>query len=90
MAATAPPVRVADELSILKDQLYSACQDAFPGDYDKTLSQDDLMGLDVIPPKDIKKLMDVVSILTKERLFAPVNHHSGLAWRVRTEAEAAK
>ncbi|RYP33457.1 hypothetical protein DL767_004735 [Monosporascus sp. MG133] len=88
--ASSQAVRVGEELHILKDQLYEACQQAFAGDYERALSQDDLMGLDIIPPKDIKKLMDVVSLLTRERLFAPVNLHSGLAWRMRPETEAAK
>ena len=83
-------VRLNEELSILKDQLYDSCHEAFAGDYEKALSQDDLMGLEVIPPKDIKKLMDVISLLTRERLFAPVHLHSGLAWRMRPVAEAAK
>lgn len=83
-------VKLAEELQLLKDQLYDACHDAFAGDYEKPLSQDDLMGLEVIPPKDVKKLMDVISLLTRERLFAPVHLHSGVAWRMRPEAEAVK
>lgn len=90
MASSSQGVRLNDELHILKDQLYDACHDIFAGDYEKPLSQDDLMGLEVIPPKDVKKLMDVISLLTRERLFAPVHLHSGLAWRMRPEAEAAK
>ena len=88
--ASSSAVRLNDELSILKDQLYDACHEAFAGDYEKPLSQDDLMKLEVIPPKDVKKLMDVISILTRERLFAPVHLHSGLAWRMRPEEEANK
>lgn len=90
VSSSSQAVRQADELQILKDQLYDACHDAFAGDYEKPLSQDDLMALEVIPPKDVKKLMDVISLLTRERLFAPVHLHSGLAWRMRSEAEAAK
>ncbi|OTA90707.1 hypothetical protein M434DRAFT_364782 [Hypoxylon sp. CO27-5] len=79
-----------DETSILKNQLFAACQDACSDNPDKLFSQEDLMALDVVPPKDVKKLLQIIQILTRERLFAPVHFHSGLAWRVRPEEEAAK
>ncbi|KAI5865677.1 RNA polymerase Rpc34 [Durotheca rogersii] len=79
-----------DETSILKDQLYAACEDACGEDPDRLFSQDDLMGLGVVAPKDVKKLLQIIQLLTKERLFSPVHFHSGLAWRIRPEAEAAK
>ena len=79
-----------DETSILKTQLYAACVDACSDTPDRLFSQEDLMSLDVIPPKDVKKLLQIIQILTRERLFAPVHFHSGLAWRIRPEAEAEK
>ncbi|KAI2467102.1 RNA polymerase Rpc34 [Annulohypoxylon bovei var. microspora] len=79
-----------DETSLLKTQLYTACEDACSGDPNRLFSQEDLMTLDVVPPKDVKKLLQIVQLLTRERLFAPVHFHSGLAWRVRPEAEAVK
>ncbi|KAI0000231.1 RNA polymerase Rpc34 [Xylariaceae sp. FL0662B] len=79
-----------EETSILKTQLYNACEDAASSDPDRLFSQDDLMALDVVPPKDIKRLLQIVQLLTNEHLFAPVHFQSGLAWRVRPEAEAAK
>ncbi|KAI0383653.1 RNA polymerase Rpc34 [Hypomontagnella monticulosa] len=79
-----------DETSILKTQLYAACEDACSDTPDRLFSQEDLMSLDVIPPKDVKKLLQIIQILTRERLFAPVHFHSGLAWRIRPEAEAEK
>ncbi|KAH7034586.1 RNA polymerase Rpc34 [Microdochium trichocladiopsis] len=88
MAATS--LRGSEELSLLKTQLYTACEEAFGADYDKPMTQDDLFGLEVVPPKDIKKLMEVITALTHERLLVPVNLHSGLAWKLRAEAEAAK
>ncbi|KAJ1330850.1 DNA-directed RNA polymerase III subunit RPC6 [Microdochium nivale] len=88
MAATS--LRLSEELSLLKTQLYTACEETFGADYDKPMTQDDLFGLEVVPPKDIKKLMEVITALTHERLLVPVNLHSGLAWKLRAEAEAAK
>ena len=85
MAASA-----AGELSLLKEQLYAACEDAFNADYDKPMTQEDLMGLEIVPPKDIKKLMDIITALTHDRLLVPVNLHSGLAWKLRAQSEAAK
>ncbi|KAI1765631.1 RNA polymerase Rpc34 [Hypoxylon sp. FL1150] len=79
-----------DETSILKSQLYDACQDACASNPEKLFSQEDLMGLNVLPPKDIKRLLQLIQLLTKERLLAPVHFHNGLAWRLRTEADAAK
>ncbi|KAL7620887.1 34-kDa subunit of RNA polymerase III (C), partial [Parahypoxylon ruwenzoriense] len=79
-----------NETLILKDQLHAACEDACSEEPNRLFSQEDLMALNVIPPKDVKKLLQIVQLLTNERLFAPVNFHSGLAWRVRPEAEAAK
>ncbi|KAI0396434.1 RNA polymerase Rpc34 subunit [Xylariaceae sp. FL0594] len=79
-----------EQTALLKTQLYAACEDACSGDPDRLFTQEDLTALDVIPPKDIKKLLQIIQILTNERLFAPVHLHSGLAWRLRPEAEAAK
>ncbi|KAI2604516.1 RNA polymerase Rpc34 [Hypoxylon fragiforme] len=79
-----------DKTSILKDQLYAACEEACKDNPDRLFSQEDLTALNVVPAKDVKKLLQIVQILTKERLFAPVHFHSGLAWRLRPEAEAAK
>lgn len=89
MATTTSQAR-SEELSLLKTQLYTACEETFGADYDKPMTQDDLFGLEVVPPKDIKKLMEVITALTNERLLVPVNLHSGLAWKLRAEAEAAK
>lgn len=86
----AASLRVSEELSLLKTQLYTACEETFGADYDKPMTQDDLFGLEVVPPKDIKKLMEVITALTHDRLLVPVNLHSGLAWKLRAEAEAAK
>ncbi|KAI1812114.1 RNA polymerase Rpc34 subunit [Poronia punctata] len=79
-----------DQTSLLKMQLYAACEEACSGDPDRLFTQEDLTALDVVPPKDLKKLLQLIQILTNERLFAPVNLQSGLAWRLRPEAEAAK
>ncbi|KAI1479162.1 hypothetical protein K445DRAFT_53891 [Daldinia sp. EC12] len=79
-----------EQTSILKNQLYAACEDACRDNPERFFSQEDLMTLDVVPPKDVKKLLQIIQILTRERLFAPVHFHSGLAWRLRPEAEAAK
>ncbi|KAI1384340.1 RNA polymerase Rpc34 [Hypoxylon trugodes] len=79
-----------DQTSILKDQLYVACEDACSHDPEKLFSQEDLMGLNVVPPKDVKKLLQIIQLLTKERLFVPVHFHNGLFWRVRSESDAAK
>ncbi|KAI1163217.1 RNA polymerase Rpc34 subunit [Nemania serpens] len=79
-----------EQTALLKTQLYAACEEACTGDPDRLFTQEDLTGLDVIPPKDIKKLLQIIQILTNERLFAPVHLHSGLAWRLRPEAEATK
>ncbi|KAI6082487.1 RNA polymerase Rpc34 [Hypoxylon rubiginosum] len=79
-----------DETSILKSQLYEACRDACATEPDKPFSQEDLQRLNVLPPKDIKRLMQLIQLLTKERLLAPVNFQHGLAWRLRSEADAAK
>ncbi|KAI4865519.1 RNA polymerase Rpc34 [Hypoxylon rubiginosum] len=79
-----------DQTSILKSQLYDACQDACSNNPDKLFSQEDLMGLGVLPPKDVKKLLQIIQLLTKERLLAPVHFHNSLAWRLRSEADAAK
>ncbi|KAI2604637.1 RNA polymerase Rpc34 [Hypoxylon sp. NC1633] len=79
-----------DAISILKHQLYSACLDICNESPEKLFSQEDLMSLDIVPPKDVKKLLQIVQSLTKERLFAPVHFHSSLQWRVRREDEAAK
>ncbi|KAI1500232.1 DNA-directed RNA polymerase III subunit RPC6 [Biscogniauxia marginata] len=79
-----------DDTSGLKTLLYSTCEEAANGIPDKLFTQEDLMALDVIPPKDVKKLLKIIQLLTDERLFAPVYMPSGLAWRLRPEAEAAK
>ncbi|KAI1374339.1 RNA polymerase Rpc34 [Hypoxylon crocopeplum] len=79
-----------DETSILKTQLYAACEMACGDNPNRLFSQEDLMALDVVPPKDVKKLLQIIQILTRERLLAPVHFQSSLAWRVRPEAEAAK
>ncbi|KAI0474148.1 RNA polymerase Rpc34 subunit [Xylariaceae sp. FL0804] len=79
-----------EQTQLLKTQLYSACEDASAGDPDKLFTQEDLVALDVVPPKELKKLLLVVTLLTNEKLFAPVHLQSGLAWRLRPEAEAAK
>ncbi|KAI2640993.1 RNA polymerase Rpc34 subunit [Xylaria nigripes] len=79
-----------ESTALLKTQLYAACEEACSGDPDRLFTQEDLTALDVVPPKDIKKLLQLIQILTNERLFAPVTLHSGLAWRLRPEAEAAK
>ncbi|KAI1638945.1 DNA-directed RNA polymerase III subunit RPC6 [Biscogniauxia mediterranea] len=79
-----------EDISALKTQLYSSCEEAANGDPGKLFTQDDLMALDVIPPKDVKKLLKIIQVLTDERLFAPVYMPSGLAWRLRPQAEAAK
>ncbi|OTB02656.1 hypothetical protein M426DRAFT_74437 [Hypoxylon sp. CI-4A] len=77
-----------DKTAILKDQLFAACEESCSDDPNKLFSQEDLMALNVVP--DVKKLVQIIQILTKERLFVPVHFQSGLAWRVRPEAEAAK
>ncbi|KAI0203543.1 RNA polymerase Rpc34 subunit [Astrocystis sublimbata] len=74
----------------LKAKLYAACGDACSSDPDRLFTQEDLTALDVVPPKDIKKLLQLIQSLTNEKLFAPVHLQSGLAWRLRPEAEAAK
>ncbi|KAJ3565403.1 hypothetical protein NPX13_g7517 [Xylaria arbuscula] len=79
-----------DETAALKEQLYAACEEACSSDPDRLFTQEDLTALDVIPPKDIKKLLLLIQILTNERLFAPVHLHSGLAWRLRPKTEADK
>ncbi|KAI1076243.1 RNA polymerase Rpc34 subunit [Whalleya microplaca] len=79
-----------EETSLLKTQLYNACEDAASGDPDRLFSQDDLVALEVVPPKDVKRLLQIIQLLTNEHLFAPVHFQSGLAWRVRPEPEAAK
>lgn len=79
-----------EQMVLLKTQLYAACEEACSDDPDRLFTQEDIMALEVIPPDEIKKLMQVVTILTNERLFAPVHLHSGLAWRLRPEAEATK
>ncbi|TRX95042.1 hypothetical protein FHL15_004127 [Xylaria flabelliformis] len=79
-----------EQTTLLKGKLYAACEEACSSDPDRLFTQEDLTALDVIPPKDIKKLLQLIQILTNERLFAPVHLHSGLAWRLRPEAEAAK
>ncbi|ORY57763.1 RNA polymerase Rpc34 [Pseudomassariella vexata] len=85
-----------DQTSILKDQLYSACEQKLDPDgegekaYDRLFSQDDLFSLDVVPPKDLKTLMKLISMLTNDYLFIPVNTNNGPAWRLRPEIEAAK
>jgi DNA-directed RNA polymerase III subunit RPC6 len=81
---------MAEQTAILKMQLYAACEEACTGDPDRLFTQEDLLALDVIPPKEIKQLAQIIQILTNERLFAPVQLHSGVAWRLRPEAEAAK
>ncbi|KAI1259911.1 RNA polymerase Rpc34 subunit [Xylariaceae sp. FL1019] len=75
---------------LLKTQLYEACKAAASSHEIKLFTQDDLINLDVVPPKDIKKLTDLIQMLTRERFFAPVAAQSGLAWRLRTEDEVAK
>ncbi|KAI5922084.1 DNA-directed RNA polymerase III subunit RPC6 [Camillea tinctor] len=79
-----------EDTSTLKTQLYSSCEETANGDPGKLFTQEDLMALDVIPPKDVKKLLKIIQVLTDERLFAPVYMPSGLAWRLRPQAEAAK
>ncbi|KAI0509108.1 RNA polymerase Rpc34 subunit [Xylaria bambusicola] len=79
-----------EDTAALKTQLYAACEEACSSDPDRLFTQEDLTALDIIPPKDLKKLLQLIQILTNERLFAPVHLHSGLAWRLRPEAEAAK
>ncbi|KAI1404289.1 RNA polymerase Rpc34 [Hypoxylon fuscum] len=75
-----------EETKLLKDALYDACQET----PDKLFSQDDLMALDIVPQSDIKKLLQLVSLLTKERLLFPVNLHNSLAWRAASKADVAK
>ncbi|XXH06173.1 Hsp90 cochaperone [Hypoxylon texense] len=82
--------KMDDQTSILKSQLYDACQDACSNNPEKLFSQEDLTGLGVVPPKDVKKLLQIIQLLTKERLLAPVHFHNSLAWRLRSEADAAK
>ncbi|KAI1177256.1 RNA polymerase Rpc34 subunit [Nemania sp. FL0916] len=79
-----------EDTASLKTQLYAACEEACSGDPDRLFTQEDLTALDVVPPKDIKKLLQLIQHLTNERLFAPVHLVSGLAWRLRPVAEAAK
>ncbi|KAI0020781.1 RNA polymerase Rpc34 subunit [Xylariomycetidae sp. FL0641] len=79
-----------EQTALLKTQLYAACEDACNLEPDRLFTQEDLMGLEVVPPKDLKKLVQIISQLTAERLFAPVHLHSGVAWRLRPQAEAAK
>lgn len=78
------------QTSVLKTQLYAACEEACGDEPDRLFTQEELIGLEVVPPKEVKKLLQIVTILTNERLFAPVHLHSGIAWRLRPEAEAAK
>ncbi|KAH8681887.1 RNA polymerase Rpc34 [Xylariales sp. PMI_506] len=84
-----------DKISILKDQLYAACQSQLDGDDEKAynskvFTQEDLQNLDVIPPKDLKTLAQVIHELTEEYLFIVVNTQYGAAWRLRQESEALK
>lgn len=79
---------------VLKDQLYYACQAQLPGDddaaYEQVFTQEDLQGLDVVPPKDLKTLMGLVQALTNDMLFIPLSTAHGPVWRLRPEKEAAK
>ncbi|KAI0170010.1 RNA polymerase Rpc34 [Hypoxylon sp. FL1284] len=76
--------------SLIKSHLYDACQDACRSNPDKLFSQEDLMELGVVPPKDVKTLLQIIQLLTSERLLAPVHLHNSLAWRLRSKADAAK
>ncbi|CAJ2500787.1 Uu.00g036400.m01.CDS01 [Anthostomella pinea] len=77
-----------EQTSLLKTQLYAACEDALTRDPDRVFTQNELMGLDVV--QDAKMLLQLIIPLQKEKLFAPVQFEGGTAWRLRSEAEAAK
>ncbi|KAI0127077.1 RNA polymerase Rpc34 [Xylariales sp. AK1849] len=83
-----------DKYAIAKDRLYDACKDKLDGDdekaYLKVFTQEDLQGMDVIPPKDLKTLVTVIGMLTDEFLFIVVNTPYGTAWRLRPDSEAIK
>ncbi|KAI1864104.1 hypothetical protein JX265_007401 [Neoarthrinium moseri] len=85
----------ADKISVLKDLLYDACKEKLDGDDEKAyhqqlFTQEDLLGLGVIPPKDLRTLVQVIRELTEDFLFITVNSTHGTSWRLRPEEEARK
>ncbi|KAL9944510.1 34-kDa subunit of RNA polymerase III (C) [Verticillium nonalfalfae] len=89
--STATPASSATDptkLEVIKQAIYEACQNN--GGEDQLYTQDDLLELDVIPNRDASLLLKALQSLSNEKLLNAVATQSGLAWRWRPKAEAAK
>ncbi|CRK43575.1 hypothetical protein BN1723_016216, partial [Verticillium longisporum] len=89
--STATPTSSATDptkLEVIKQAIYEACQNN--GGEDQLYTQDDLLELDVIPNRDASLLLKALQSLSNEKLLNAVATQSGLAWRWRPKAEAAK
>lgn len=82
------------KISVLKDLLYTACVEKLGGndekDWQRVFTQEDLQNIGVIPPKDLKTLVQVIRDLTDEFLLITIATAHGTAWRIRPESEAIK
>lgn len=69
--------------------LYNWCQANF--DEGHILSQNDLLGGDIIPNKDMDLLMKVVQSLIDQRLFRTHELRTGgIGWKIESQANAEK
>lgn len=87
----AAPNSEADQakLQIFKDELYDTIREH--GSETRVFSQADLKGLGVIPNNDVRILVDVIQMLTNEKLLIGVHLPGGeLGWKWRSREDAKK
>jgi hypothetical protein len=77
------------KVEILKDALYEEMLQH--GSSERLYTQNDLIGLNIIPRNDLMLLLKVVQGLCDERLLvAATDNRTGICWRYRSREDAKK
>lgn len=86
MASAGPSGGSVTELA---SSLYDACVSKFPADHN--LSQQDLLGLDIIPKNDLTLLLQCTQSLVNQNLLRLLQtRNDKLAWKIIPREDAEK
>ena len=94
MTSTPEPSTAADaarpsSIKELADALYAECLRRL-GDDNKQFYQDDLLGMNVIPNRDVDRLSACINLLTSKGLLTLMSRDGRSCWKVKKREDAAK